>query len=108
LQARELLAVARAAGPLSKVFLWGSFVTAKEQPNDLDVLLVMGREFSLADVAPQCRVLFDYAGAKIRFAADVFWTKETIEESILSVWLDTYQVGKDFRRRGIVEVLLHD
>jgi hypothetical protein len=41
-QLRSLLALARATGQLSRVFLWGSFVTRKEAPNDLDVLLVMG------------------------------------------------------------------
>jgi hypothetical protein len=31
-----------------------------------------------------------------------------MSEDILAVWLDTYQMGKDFRRRGIVEVIIHD
>jgi hypothetical protein len=49
-QLRSLLALAKSTGQLPDVFLWGSFVTSKEVPNDLDVLLVMGTEFSTGAV----------------------------------------------------------
>jgi hypothetical protein len=54
----------------------------------------------------ECRVLFDHTQARLRFHADIFWTKASIDESMLKLWLDTYQTGKDFKRRGIVEVSL--
>lgn len=44
---RDLLGVAKATGKLQQVFLWGSFVTSKESPNDLDVLVVMTADFDL-------------------------------------------------------------
>ena len=46
-QLRSLLVLAKSTGQLTRVFLWGSFVTSKEVPNDLDVLLVMGTEFAV-------------------------------------------------------------
>jgi hypothetical protein len=46
-QLRSLLALAKATGQLSRVFLWGSFVTSKEVPNDVDVLLVMAADFAV-------------------------------------------------------------
>jgi hypothetical protein len=49
-------------------------------------------------------VLFDHIQARLRFHADVFWTKVSIDAAMLRLWLDTYQTGKDFTRRGIVEV----
>jgi len=51
-------------------------------------------------------VLFNHAQARIRFNADVFWAKVSIGQETLDLWLDTYQVGKDLRRRGIVEVVI--
>jgi hypothetical protein len=75
-------------------------------PNDLDVLIVLDDLFSLAQTPDDCRELFDYARAKVRFSADVFWTKASIGEATIQLWLDTYQTGRDFTRRGIVEVLL--
>jgi hypothetical protein len=53
-------------------------------------------------------VVFSYAQAKIRFNADVFWTKTSIGQETLDLWLDTYQLGKDLKRRGVVEVVSHD
>ena len=102
---RNLLEMARATGKLERVVLWGSFVTSKESPNDLDVLLVMAADFDLEQVPTDRRVLFNYVQAKIRFNADVFWTKVSIGQDTLDLWLDTYQLGKDLKRRGIVEVI---
>ena len=102
---RNLLKMARATGKLERVVLWGSFVTSKESPNDLDVLLVMAADFDLEQVPTDRRALFNYAQAKIRFNADVFWTKVSIGQDTLDLWLNTYQLGKDLKRRGIVEVV---
>ena len=105
---RDLLQMAKSTGKLERVFLWGSFVTSKEAPNDLDVLLVMAANFDLEQLSEDCRRLFAYAQARIRFNADVFWTKVSIGQETLDLWLDTYQWGKDLKRRGIVEVVSHD
>ncbi len=100
---RDLIATAKATGKLARLILWGSFVTAKESPNDLDLLLVMTADFELAQIPEETRVLFDHTQARLRFHADVFWTKASMAPGVLSLWLDTYQTGKDFTRRGIVE-----
>ena len=51
-------------------------------------------------------MLIAYTQARIRFNADVFWSKASVGQEMLDLWLDTYQVGKDFKRRGIVEVII--
>jgi hypothetical protein len=105
-QLRSLLALAKSTGQLARVFLWGSFVTSKEVPNDLDVLRVMGTEFAVETVPAPAYVIFDHVQARLRFQADVFWTKASIDAQALGLWLDTYQTGKDVTRRGIVEVII--
>ena len=55
---RDLLKTAKSTGKLERVFLWGSFVTSKESPNDLDVLLVMAADFDLEQTPGNCRDLF--------------------------------------------------
>jgi len=49
----SLVALAKSMGQLARVFLWGSFVTSKEAPNDLDVLLVMSTEFAVEALPAQ-------------------------------------------------------
>ncbi len=87
-------------------FYGGSFVTSKEVPNDVDVLLVMAADFAIEALLAHQQVLFDHVQARLRFHADVFWTKASMHAAVLDLWLDTYQTGKDFRRRGIVEVVV--
>ncbi len=105
-QLRSLLAMAKATGKLSRVFLWGTFVTSKEVPNDVDVLLVMAADFAIEELPAHQQVLFDHVRARLRFHTDVFWTKASIDAVVLDLWLETYQTGKDFKRRGIVEVVV--
>ena len=105
-QLRSLLALAKSTGQLARVFLCGSFVTSKEVPNDLDVLLVMSTEFAIEALPTPAHIVFDHVQARLRFQADVFWTKASLDPQVLHLWLDTYQTGKDFTRRGIVEVLV--
>jgi hypothetical protein len=101
---KELLNAAQATGHLRRIFIWGSFVTNKESPNDLDILLVMSENFQLDQIPEDCKAPFDHTKAKLRFNADVFWAKESIGETVLALWLDTYQTSRDFKRKGIVEV----
>lgn len=102
----ELFVLVKLTGKLERVFVWGSFVSNKESPNDVDLLLIMSDDFQIENVPESCKILFDYAGARVKFRADVFWSKSSIGEEILQLWLDTYQTTKDFKCRGIVEVKL--
>jgi hypothetical protein len=36
---REVIALAKSTRKVERIFIWGSFVTAKESPNDVDILL---------------------------------------------------------------------
>ena len=87
-QLRSLLALAKSTGQLARVFLWGSFVTSKEVPNDLDVLLVMSTEFVTEELPAPAHIVFDHIQARLRFQADVFWTKASIDPQVLHLWLD--------------------
>jgi hypothetical protein len=101
-----LLALAATNGKLRRVFIWGSFVTAKPAPRDLDVLLIMDEDFEVDGLAAQAQSVFDAARAKLMFQSDVFWARSSIGLELLDLWLDTYQTSRNFRKRGIVELEL--
>lgn len=103
---KEIFTLAKLTENLKRIFVWGSFVSNKESPNDIDMLLLMAEDFQLENAPEECRISFDYTMARVRFHVDIFWSKASISEDTLSLWLDTYQTAKDFRRRGIVEVKL--
>ena len=101
---KELLDLAKATGKVERIFVWGSFVTAKDSPNDLDVFLVVGDGFN-EETLDSYDALFDYAKARMRFCADVFWARISSGEDAIKSLLDAYQNTRDFKRRGIVEVI---
>jgi hypothetical protein len=76
------LDVAGATGELRRVFIRGSFVTAKPAPGDLDILLIMGEGFEVDRTTAQARSVFDSVRAKLRFEADVFRARTSIGDEI--------------------------
>jgi predicted nucleotidyltransferase len=101
-----LLELAARSGELRRVFVWGSFVTAKPAPKDLDILLIMDKNFEVERVAAPSRAVFDSVRAKLQFESDVFWARASIGEEALNLWLETYQTSRNFQKRGIVELEL--
>jgi predicted nucleotidyltransferase len=103
---RELVELAAVTGKLRRVFVWGSFVTAKPVPKDLDILLIMDDDFEVEGIAVEAQAVFDSVRARLLFESDVFWARASIGDEILQLWLETYQTSRSFRKRGIVELEL--
>jgi Family of unknown function (DUF6932) len=97
--------LARATRKLERLILFGGYITAKPDPNDVDILLVMRDDFDVQVCDEESRPLFDHPRAAGAFGASVFWIRpallvlETLEEFIAH-----WQVTRDQTRRGIVEV----
>ncbi|HEY5040972.1 MAG TPA: hypothetical protein VIK53_03135 [Verrucomicrobiae bacterium] len=53
--------LARRTGCLQRFVIFGSYVTAKTNPNDVDVILIMDDSFRLENCPMESRALFDYA-----------------------------------------------
>ena len=62
---REVIALAKSTERLETAYLFGSFVTAKAAPADIDLFLVMSRDFSISEVEGRARLLFDSSRAAI-------------------------------------------
>ncbi len=103
---RSLLDLAAASGKLRRIFIWGSFVTAKPAPKDLDILLIMAEDFEVDQLPAPAHAIFDSVRARLLFESDVFWARASIGDDLLHLWLDTYQISRTFQRRGIVELEL--
>ena len=101
---KRVCELATATGHLKRFIVFGSFVTAKLEPNDVDVFLVMLDAFDLSQVTGEARLVFDHPSAQAHFGASVFWLRQLAalpdeEEAVLG-----WQLTRDGTRRGIVEV----
>lgn len=92
-------------GQLARFVVFGSFVTAKREPADVDVFLLMEDTFDMEQLAGEARVLFDHAAAQAHFGASVFWLRRLAalggEEQAVADW----QIKRDGTYRGIVEII---
>ena len=97
---------AQATGKLLRFVIFGSYVTAKAEPNDVDIILVMTDDFEVAECDKHTQPLFDHLRAQSAFGASVFSVRpstvllETVDEFI-AYW----QIKRDKSRHGIVEVV---
>ena len=92
---------------LTRFVIFGSYVTAKMEPNDVDVILIMDDAFRLEQCPMESRALFDHAVAQARHGASVFWIRPALligedVEQFVAHW----QVKRGGAKRGIVDVML--
>ncbi len=99
----QIWQLANTTGRTDRLVLFGSYITAKPDPNDIDILLVMRDDFDIQGCDEPTRGLLDHTQAAERFGASVFWIRpallllETLEEFITH-----WQIKRDGTRRGIV------
>lgn len=97
--------VARETGQLARFVVFGSFVTVKAEPNDVDVFLVMVDTFDASRLSADARLLFDHAAAQAHFGASVFWVRRRAAWPDEPGAVEFWQMKRDGSRRGIVEIV---
>jgi hypothetical protein len=105
---RRVHRLAMETGHLSRFIVFGSFITAQPVPNDIDVFLLMDDDFEVSALVGEAAMLFDHSTAQTYFGASVFWLRRRAalggEQSTIEYW----QIRRDGRRRGIMEVVPRD
>jgi hypothetical protein len=97
--------LAKATGLLDRLVVFGSYVTDKPEPNDVDVVIVMHDEFRPRNCPAESHSLFDHGVAEADFGASIFWVRpgmllrETVDEFVAH-----WQIKRDQSRRGILEL----
>lgn len=95
----------QATGHLARFIVFGSFVTAKPDPNDVDVFLLMEDSFDAGQLAGETRLLFDHTAAQARFGASVFWVRRLAALEGEQAAIEYWQIKRDGGQRGIVEII---
>ena len=72
---KRIYRIAKASSHLKRFIVFGSFVTARREPNDVDIFLIMDDEFDVTKVEPSAAILFDHPSAQSLLGASVFWVR---------------------------------
>ncbi len=97
--------LAVSTGYLARFVVFGSFVTAKADPNDVDVILLMEDSFDLAAVTGEAALVFQHMEADAHFGASVFWTKRSGALGGEQAMIEYWQARRAGGQRGIVEIV---
>jgi hypothetical protein len=104
----RIYTLARSTGQLARFIIVGSFVTAKPEPNDVDIFMLMDNAFDAQQVQREAAIIFDHVAAQHYEGASVFWIRRMAaiggEDTAIQYWQSTREQTK----RGIVEVIGDD
>jgi hypothetical protein len=97
--------LACSTGQVARFGVFGSFVTEKEEPNDVDVIMIMEDSFDLASVSGEAALVFQHNEADAHFGASVFWVRRSAALGGEQAMIEHWQVRREGGRRGIVEIV---
>ena len=80
-------------------------MTAKPDPNDIDIFMVMDDAFNVGELEGESTILFDHLSAQSYFGASAFWVRRLAALGGEAAAVKHWQVKRDGNLRGIVEVL---
>jgi hypothetical protein len=95
-------------GKVGRFIVFGSFVTAKPDPGDVDIFMLMEDSFDSNQVRGEAVIIFDHQAAQNVLGASVFWIRLLAAIDGESEALQHWQIKRDNARRGIVEVISDD
>lgn len=97
--------LAHSTGHRARFVVFGSFVTDKPEPNDVDVFLIMDDAFNSEQLQGEAALLFDHAAADSHFGASVFWVRRLAALGGEQAAIEFWQVKRGGGQRGIVEII---
>ena len=103
----QVMRLAQRTGKLDRLIVFGSYVSNKPAPRDVDIILVMSDDFDMRACSESAKALFNHHEAEQHFGASIFWIRPAmlIHES-LENFLAHWQLKRDGSQRGIVDVVL--
>jgi uncharacterized protein DUF6932 len=90
---------------LARFIIFGSFITSKPDPNDVDVFLLLENTFEASRLGGEVQVLFDHSAAQAFLGASVFWLRRLAALEGEQKTIEYWQVKRGGGQRGIVEII---
>lgn len=104
----RIYSLAVETGHLDRFIIFGSFVTNKPDPGDVDIFLLMENTFDVSQFSGETALMFNHMEAQNYEGASIFWMRRLAalvgEQAAIEYW----QLKRDGTKRGIIEVIKHD
>ncbi len=104
----RIYSLANQTGKVARFIIFGSFITTKVSPRDVDVFLLMDDTFDVGKVKGEAAIVFNHMPAQNYEGVSIFWVRRMAafggEDNAVSFW----QGKRNGEKRGIVEVISND
>lgn len=90
---------------LARFIIFGSFVTAKSAPNDIDIFLLMEDSFDASQLVGESGIIFNHLMAQNYEGASIFWIRKLAALNGEQETIEYWQLKRDGTKRGIIEVV---
>lgn len=101
----KIFQLAATTGKLERLIIFGSYITTKTNPNDVDIVLVFHDDFDYAACDDETKKLLDHNKAQKIFGASIFWIRPSLLiRETLDEFIAHWQIKRDRTLRGIIEV----
>ncbi|MDZ7359775.1 MAG: nucleotidyltransferase domain-containing protein [candidate division KSB1 bacterium] len=97
--------IACSTGKVAHFVIFGSFVTSKFAPNDIDIFMIMENDFDAGTLSGEAKILFDHLACQSYFGASVFWVRRIAALGGEQAAIEDWQIKRDGNKRGIVEIV---
>ena len=104
----RIYALASSTGQMARFVIFGSFVTTKPEPGDVDIFLLMEDTFDSNRVVGEVAIIFDHTAAQHYEGASIFWIRRMASIGGEQATIEYWQIKRDKTQRGIIEVVSHD
>ena len=105
LRLERIYQLATGTGQVKRFIVFGSFITAKLEPNDIDVFMMMKDSFDVAQLSGRLRLLFDHTVAQDHFGSSIFWVRQAAALGGEQAAIEHWQIKRDGSQRGIVDII---
>lgn len=95
-------------GHLYQFIIFGSFITEKPVPGDLDIFLLMEDSFDVRELPAEVAILFNHMIAQNYEGASIFWMRRLSLRREEKKAIEYWQLKRDETKRGILEVIKND
>lgn len=105
LRLERIYKLAAGTGHLARFIVFGSFVTDKMEPNDVDVFILMENSFDFDQLVGETRLLFEHGTAQTHFGCSLFWIRRLAALDGEQATIEHWQVKRNRDLRGIIEIV---
>ena len=108
LRLERIYKLAVETGHVARFIVFGSFITGKAEPNDVDVFILMENSFDFDQLVGETRLLFDHGTAQTHFGCSLFWIRRLAALDGEQATIEHWQIKRNRELRGIIEIVAEE